>query len=96
MLSEPKILILDEATSALNPTDEMLIIDAIRQLRGKMTIIVVAHRPSSIAWADKFITLEKGQLTDQGSWEELMAKPDGFLARMIKADRHWMSDQPDA
>lgn len=60
---KPGILFLDEATSALNPADEAAIIETLCGLRPHTTIVVVAHRLSSLAWTDKLYTLEDGCLS---------------------------------
>jgi ABC-type bacteriocin/lantibiotic exporter with double-glycine peptidase domain len=56
---EPELLILDEATSALDNDTEKAIIDALKTLKGKLTIIMIAHRLSSIEHCDRVISLDK-------------------------------------
>ena len=60
---KPAVLFLDEATSALNPADEAAIVATLRALRPHTTIVVVAHRLSSLSWTDKLYTLENGCLS---------------------------------
>ena len=60
---KPAVLFLDEATSALNPADEAAIIATLQGLRPHTTIVVVAHRLSSLLWTDKLYTLENGRLS---------------------------------
>jgi ATP-binding cassette subfamily C protein len=62
MLQKPKILILDEATSALDVENERRIIDAIRNLHGKMTVIVIGHRLPTLEHADQIIVIENGKV----------------------------------
>ena len=62
---KPSILFLDEATSALNPADEAEIVKTLRALRPHTTIVVVAHRLSSLAWTDLLYTLEHDRLSAQ-------------------------------
>jgi ABC-type multidrug transport system fused ATPase/permease subunit len=69
---DPNILILDEATSALDSKSENLIQDAINGLAKKKTLIVVAHRLSTIKNADKIIVLDNGKIIEQGSFQELI------------------------
>ncbi|MDG5766308.1 ABC transporter ATP-binding protein [Balneolales bacterium ANBcel1] len=69
----PAVLILDEATSALDIGSEQFIHESIRRLRGEVTIVLVAHRLSTIRNADRIFLLEEGRLAGQGTFEELMA-----------------------
>ena len=74
---KPKILFLDEATSALNPADEAAIVETLRGLRQQTTIVVVAHRLSSLSWTDKLYTLESGRLSVHASSKaKAGGKPD--------------------
>ncbi len=73
ILRDPDILILDEATSALDSQSERLIQDSVESLRNERTIIVVAHRLSTIARADKIFVLHKGKVVEVGSHTELLA-----------------------
>jgi subfamily B ATP-binding cassette protein MsbA len=72
ILSDPSILILDEAASALDAESEKLVQEAIDNLRGQITILVVAHRLSTIRKADRIYVLEKGKILESGTREELM------------------------
>ena len=65
LLRDPPILILDEATSALDAESERLIQSAIRRLIAHRTVLVVAHRPSSAAYADRVVRLEGGRLVSE-------------------------------
>ncbi|OXM85215.1 ABC transporter ATP-binding protein [Paenibacillus rigui] len=67
ILRKPSILVLDEATSALDMDNETLIQEALDRLKGKMTLIVIAHRPSTIRNADQVITLDHGKLVQAHS-----------------------------
>ncbi len=73
ILADPAILILDEAASALDTESERRIQKAIEELRGKRTILVVAHRLSTIRKADRVYVLEGGRIVESGAQEELMA-----------------------
>jgi len=77
LLRDPSLLILDEATSALDTENEKKIHDAIRGLHGRMTIIMVAHRLSTIQDADKIILMEDGAIREKGSFSELMGIKNG-------------------
>jgi len=71
----PEILILDEATSSLDSSSEQYIQNAVAQLRNQgKTVILIAHRLSTVINADKIIVMQNGQVTEQGSHQELMDK----------------------
>ena len=88
LLTKPSVLILDEATSSLNPTDEAAIIETLQKLRDKVTMIIVAHRPSFLHWVDHIVILRDGEIEDQGSWQNIAAR-DTYLRAMIDAERNW-------
>ena len=73
VLRDPDILILDEATSALDTQSELLIQAALDHLRQERTILVIAHRLSTVARADRIIVLDEGRLIEQGTHAELLA-----------------------
>lgn len=74
LLRNPDILILDEATSALDSVSEKLIQKSLEKLAVGRTVITIAHRLSTIAKADKVVVLEMGQIVEQGSYGELLAR----------------------
>ena len=73
LFSKPRMIILDEATSSLDAATEAAISSAIQNLRGKTTIVVVAHRISTVRSADKVIYLENGQIVAMGSFDYVKA-----------------------
>jgi ATP-binding cassette, subfamily B, multidrug efflux pump len=81
LLYNPAILILDEATSSLDTESEMLIQDAIDKLIAGRTSIVIAHRLSTISKADKILVLDKGEIKEMGSHEELLQQ-NGAYAKL--------------
>ncbi|HMV48974.1 MAG TPA: ABC transporter ATP-binding protein [Blastocatellia bacterium] len=74
LLADPKILILDEATSSLDSESEALIQEGLRSLRQGRTTFVIAHRLSTIRSADQILVLEAGEVVEQGTHEELLAR----------------------
>lgn len=85
-LVDAPILLLDEATSALDQGTEARIKSALTRLTEGRTTIVVAHRLSSIADADRILVLEAGRLVEQGSHDELLAR-NGYYAQLYKAQK---------
>lgn len=81
ILYNPSILILDEATSSVDTESEMLIQHAIDKLIKGRTSVVIAHRLSTIRKANKIIVLEKGEVKETGTHEELLQK-DGFYSKL--------------
>ena len=82
ILKNPPILILDEATSSLDTESERLVQDAINKMMQNRTSIVIAHRLSTIRHADEIIVLQKGEIAERGTHDELLAK-GGMYKRLI-------------
>ena len=74
----PKVLILDEATSALDSLTEKAVMDAVHKLGKNITIILIAHRLSTIKSCDKIFLLEKGEIKNTGTFEELIRVDKNF------------------
>ncbi|MFD2177527.1 ABC transporter ATP-binding protein [Veronia pacifica] len=81
LLKDAPILILDEATSALDSEVEAAIQESLYELMEGKTVIAIAHRLSTIAAMDRLIVLDKGEIAEQGSHQELIAK-DGIYAQL--------------
>ena len=82
VLANPPIMLLDEATSALDTESEKLVQDALNNLMKNRTSIVIAHRLSTIQHADKIIVIDKGEVVESGSHNELINK-NGLYRRLI-------------
>jgi subfamily B ATP-binding cassette protein MsbA len=74
LLKNAPILILDEATSALDSESEALVQSALQNLMSGRTVVVIAHRLSTVRRADRIVVIENGAVADVGSHEELMQK----------------------
>lgn len=78
LLRNPEILILDEATSALDSQSEALVQEAIERLRCNRTVIVIAHRLSTVRNADKIVVMEKGKIVEVGEHTQLLANEGAY------------------
>lgn len=84
LVFDPEILILDEATSSIDPESEAVIQHAIETLIEKRTSIIIAHRLSTIRHADKILVLDKGEVKEFGSHEELLQIEDGRYRQLYE------------
>ncbi|AMA49558.1 MULTISPECIES: ABC transporter ATP-binding protein [Flavobacterium] len=82
VLKNPPIMILDEATSALDTESEKLVQVALENMMQNRTSIVIAHRLSTIQKADNIIVMQKGEIVEQGTHSELLAK-EGMYAKLV-------------
>ena len=89
MLSKPSMLILDEATSSIDTRTELKIQQAFQTLMEGKTSFIVAHRLSTIQNADKIVVLKDGQVIEQGTHEELIAR-QGFYQHLYQSQ--WMNE----
>ena len=82
MYRDPTLLIMDEATSALDNVTEREVMEAVQRIRGDKTVILIAHRLSTVRSCDTIFLMERGRLLAQGSYDELLATSELFR-RMV-------------
>jgi len=83
ILKDPRILVLDEATSSLDSESEALIQDALKRVMAGRTSIVIAHRLSTILAADMILVMDRGQIVERGTHEELLMQ-NGLYAQLYE------------
>lgn len=84
MLKNPRILILDEATSALDAESEDLVQKALNNLMKGRTVLIIAHRLSTVKDSDRVILLEQGEIVEEGHHEELIKNRDGIYFKLVQ------------
>ena len=82
---KPVLLVLDEATSSLDSESENAIKKSIEDLRGRTSILVIAHRMSSISGADRIVALEAGKVVEEGAPADLRLREDSYYSRMLQS-----------
>jgi len=78
LYNNPQVLILDEATSALDNITEQAVMDAVHNLGRKITIVLIAHRLSTVRECDQIFIMQKGRILEHGSYEELQKNSQSF------------------
>ena len=101
LYAEPLVLIMDEATSALDTATEAAVTDAVAELSGEVTVIVVAHRLATIRHSDQVCFMRDAHLVASGSFEEVVAAAPDFaqqaaLAGLLDDEEATADDQPTA
>ena len=81
-MKDAPIIILDEATANVDPENEKELMDAIRELTRKKTVIMIAHRLKTVRHADQILVVDKGKIVQRGTHDELMEK-DGIYRRFV-------------
>lgn len=85
LLRDPDLLVLDEATSSLDTENELAIRRALSSLRGRTTVLLIAHRLTMLREADQIVVLDEGQVAETGSWADLSGLRAGRLQALIEA-----------
>lgn len=83
LLRRPALLLLDEATSSLDNENERFVQAAIEKLQGELTIVVIAHRLSTVRQADQVVVLADGQVVETGTPDELAGREQGVFRRLM-------------
>lgn len=86
ILADPRVLILDDATSAVDPSKEHEIRDALHEVMEGRTTLVIAHRPATIALADRVVLVAKGRAVASGTHQELLSTSAEYRAVLAAAD----------
>lgn len=83
LAGDPDLLILDEPTSALDPQSERAVKDSLEQLKGKLTMVIIAHRMTTISMCERVLVLEAGRLRHDGP-PDLVASQSDYFARALE------------
>ncbi len=86
ILADPRVLILDDATSSVDPTKEHEITEALSEVMRGRTTIVIAHRPSTIALADRVVLLDQGRIVAEGTHPELLVSSARYREVLARAE----------
>jgi ABC-type multidrug transport system fused ATPase/permease subunit len=84
LFKQPNLLLLDEATSDLDTASEQHIQSSIDALQGEVTVVIIAHRLSTVKNADRVYVLDEGRVIEEGSYHELRAREDGEFREMVE------------
>ena len=83
-VSKPSVLILDEATSSIDSYSEKLIQIATDKITKHQTSIIIAHRLTTIKNADRIIVMDQGEIVEQGTHKQLLAKGEGYYKNLYE------------
>ncbi|PJK13849.1 type I secretion system permease/ATPase [Lysobacteraceae bacterium NML07-0707] len=84
LIADPRILIFDEATSALDYESEHAVMSNMRAICKGRTVLIIAHRLSTVRHADRIVVVEKGEIVECGNHDSLLAQPDGHYAHLYR------------
>jgi subfamily B ATP-binding cassette protein HlyB/CyaB len=84
LISNPRVLIFDEATSALDYESEKIIQDNMRSICQGRTVLIIAHRLSAVREANRILVMDKGQIVESGSHDELLQNPHGIYTHLYQ------------
>jgi ATP-binding cassette subfamily B protein len=95
VLADPRVLILDDATSSVDPSKEHEIRSALREVMHGRTTIIIAHRPATIALADRVVLLADGRVVADGTHDELLATNARYREVLARAEADQISERED-
>jgi subfamily B ATP-binding cassette protein HlyB/CyaB len=84
LISNPRVLIFDEATSALDYESEAIIQSNMRNICLERTVLIIAHRLSAVREANRILVMDKGQIVESGSHDELLQNPGGIYTHLYQ------------
>jgi ATP-binding cassette subfamily B protein len=85
VLADPRVLILDDATSSVDPTKEHEIRAALREVMAGRTTLIIAHRPATIALADRVVLLDGGRVVAEGTHDDLLERSERYREVLAQA-----------
>jgi ABC-type multidrug transport system fused ATPase/permease subunit len=90
LYSDPGLLVMDEATSALDAESEAHIQKALNEMRGRVTVVLIAHRLNTIQHADTVILIEGGRIKDSGKFKDLISRNPGVerVVDLMRVDKN--------
>ena len=95
LVRKPRILLLDEATSALDAESEHLVQGALDRLMGSRSVIVIAHRLSTVQHANSILVLRDGAIAERGTHSELLAIEDGIYKGLVSRQLQYAYNPDD-
>jgi len=87
IFKRPEIMIFDEATSSLDTESELKIQKSIGDLKGKMTLVIIAHRLSTVIESEMIYVFSKGRIVEQGNFKDLYSIDDGVFKKMCDVQK---------
>ena len=94
LITNPRVLIFDEATSALDYESEKIIQDNMRRIAQGRTVLIIAHRLSAVREANRIVVMERGQIVELGSHQELLRVPRGIYAHLYALQQGGQAPPP--
>jgi len=87
LFKQPSLLILDEATSSLDGQSERYVQKSIDNMKGNLTVVIIAHRLSTVKRADQIYVLDKGEIIEHGSYDDLLQQHNSMFNEMVESQR---------